>query len=315
MWWKLMEDGETLLWSGWSKATPGGDKWAETMWKRKKEEKMYIKCPGSRSSYWTGPEQGTHLEFSKNQTISSLESEQGRVRKMWKRELGLMKSKGWVSGKIRSQVFLFWLERCRGPQGKLLRAVLVQTACRFWQQPSSSQLQWCWLGSGLALSIPSTQGLHLHSLGLVLIVSLHARWFSSRRDTRELQQHKSVMSTPDNYHDRKSQIPEVTLFILPHPDRPEVSLGIWTWYHPISMKMKKTTGGVFFFPKQNGNINWRQTLLFICARFLQCCTYGFGDLGTYTFPLFYHLWTVIWLTIHGASRLPWHDCRGLCTHA
>ena len=137
MWWKLMEDGETLLWSVWSKATPGGDKWAETMWKRKKEEKMYIKCPGSRSSYWTGPERGTHLEFAKNQTISSLESEQGCVRKMWKRQPGLMKSKSWVSGKIRSQVFMLWLERRRGPQGKLLRAVLVQTAGRFWQQPSS----------------------------------------------------------------------------------------------------------------------------------------------------------------------------------
>ena len=74
---------------------------------------------------------GTHLGFAKNQTISSLESEQGHVRKMWKRQLGLMKSKGWASTKIRSQVFLFWLERCRGPQGKLLRAVLVQTACRF----------------------------------------------------------------------------------------------------------------------------------------------------------------------------------------
>lgn len=35
----------------------------------------------------------------------------------------------------------------------------------------------------------------------------------------ELQQHKSVMSIRDKYHDRKSQIPEVTLFILPHPDR------------------------------------------------------------------------------------------------
>lgn len=35
----------------------------------------------------------------------------------------------------------------------------------------------------------------------------------------ELQQHKSVMSIPDKYHDQKSQIPEVTLFILPHPDR------------------------------------------------------------------------------------------------
>lgn len=58
MWWKLMEDGEKLLWSVWSKAIPGGDKWAETMWKRKREEKLYIKCPGSRSSYWTGPEGG-----------------------------------------------------------------------------------------------------------------------------------------------------------------------------------------------------------------------------------------------------------------
>lgn len=129
------------------------------------------------------------------------------------------------------------------------------------------------------------QGLHLHSLGLVLIVPLRAWWFSSRRDMRDLQQHKSAMSTPDNYHDRKSQIPQVTLFILPHPDRSEVSLGIRT-YHPVSMKMKKEWEG--FFPKQKGNINWRQTLSFICACFLQCCTYGFSDFGTYTFPLFYN---------------------------
>ena len=314
MWWKLMEDGETLLWSGWSKATPGGDKWAETMWKRKKEEKMYIKCPGSRSSYWTGPEQGTHLEFSKNQTISSLESEQGRVRKMWKRELGLMKSKGWVSGKIRSQVFLFWLERCRGPQGKLLRAVLVQTACRFWQQPSSSQLQWCWLGSGLALSIPSTQGLHLHSLGLVLIVSLHARWFSSRRDTRELQQHKSVMSTPDNYHDRKSQIPEVTLFILPHPDRPEVSLGIWTWYHPISMKMKKQQEGFFFFLSKTEILTEdKLSYSFVHASY-NAARMVSVIWGRTLFPYF----TISELWYGLRSTVP-HDCcdrcRGLCTHA
>ena len=73
---------------------------------------------------------------------------------------------------------------------------------------------------------------------------------------RDLQQHKSVMSTPDNHHDRKSQIPEVTLFILPHPDRSEVSLGIQTWYHPMSMKMKKECEVFFFFfSKQKGNIN------------------------------------------------------------
>ena len=77
---------------------------------------------------------------------------------------------------------------------------------------------------------------------------------------------------------------------------PGIILYLWKW---------KNNRRGFFFPKQNGNINWRQTLLFICARFLQCCTYGFGDLGTYTFPLFYHLWTVIWLTIHSASRLLW----------
>lgn len=71
-----------------------------------------------------------------------------------------------------------------------------------------------------------------------------------------LQQHKLVMSTPDNYHDRKSQIPEVTLFILPHPDRSEVSLGISPWYHLISMEMKKEWEFFFFFfPKQKENVN------------------------------------------------------------
>ena len=125
MWWKLMKDGETLLRSGWSKATPGGDKWAEMMWKRKKEEKMYIKCPGSRSSYWTGPEQGTHLEFSKNQTISSLESEQGRVRKMWKRN--------WV----------WWRARAGFPERSDHRSF-----CSGWKgaevpRVSCSELSWC----------------------------------------------------------------------------------------------------------------------------------------------------------------------------
>lgn len=55
---------------------------------------------------------------------------------------------------------------------------------------------------------------------------------------RGLQQHKSVMSTPDNHHDRKSQIPEVTLFILPHPDRSEVSSYVY--------ENEKRMGGVFF---------------------------------------------------------------------
>lgn len=40
-----------------------------------------------------GPQMRTHLEFAKNQMISSLESEPGHVRKKWEKQLGLMMSK------------------------------------------------------------------------------------------------------------------------------------------------------------------------------------------------------------------------------
>lgn len=52
---------------------------------------MYIKGPGRGIGNSNGPEVRTHLEFAKNQMISSLESEQSRVRKK-KKQLGLMMS-------------------------------------------------------------------------------------------------------------------------------------------------------------------------------------------------------------------------------
>lgn len=104
-----------------------------------------------------------------------------------------------------------------------------------------------------------------------------------------LQQHKSVMSTPANYYDRKSQIPEGTLFILPHPDRSEVSLGIWTWYHLISTEMK--TEWEVFFPKEKGNINSRPKLFYSFVHPSHNAVRCYTDFKTHTFPSFYHLWT------------------------
>jgi hypothetical protein len=52
--------------------------------------KKNMKCPRQQNSNSNSPEQRTHLEFAKNQMLSSLESEQGHVRMKWKRQPWLM---------------------------------------------------------------------------------------------------------------------------------------------------------------------------------------------------------------------------------
>lgn len=140
--------------------------------------------------------------------------------------------------------------------------ILMQTACWLCQQlshpPSCNDCQ-----VGFALSIPITQGLHLPSFFGGDFNSFSVCTVILRQEIHEgLQQHKkSVVSTSDNYHDWKSQIPEVTSFILPYPDR---SWGCSWYMNTVSSYIygntKEWEG--FFFLKQKENINSRSKLFY-----------------------------------------------------
>lgn len=81
-----MEDGETLLLGLCSQRPSQGvtSELGDDVEEEKAKEKLYIMSRQQEQLLNPGLEGGTHLEFAKNQTISSLESEQGRVRRCGK---------------------------------------------------------------------------------------------------------------------------------------------------------------------------------------------------------------------------------------
>lgn len=132
---------------------------------------MYIKGPGRGNSNSNGPEVRTHLEFAKNLMIPSQEEEEKATGFDDDQVAGLLERSGCKS-------FCSGLKGTEVPLGKLLRAVLIQTACQLRQQqsyPPGCREVPHWLCSCLALNIPITQGLRLLSLRVVLIVSLRAQ--------------------------------------------------------------------------------------------------------------------------------------------
>lgn len=91
---------------------------------------MHTKCPGSRNSYRIVPEAGKHLEFAKSWTTTGLESEPRTYQEEVEKASGLEDEP--VSGLLEKSGFRSFCSGGKGtelPLGKLLRALLMQTAC------------------------------------------------------------------------------------------------------------------------------------------------------------------------------------------
>lgn len=133
-----------------------------------------------------------------------------------------------------------------------------------------------------------------------------------KRETHKgLQQHKSVMSTADNYHDQNSRTPEVASPTLPLRDR------IWGLFRYLSIISSHICGHAkewefFFFSKQKVNLMQElNSVLFTLPRIP--CLYRIAMISGHTLYLRFTVCElVVHLTISGASQLLWHDCRHPC---
>lgn len=272
-------------------------------WEDAEGERTNTQHPSRGISNCNGPVVRTHLGFAKNQTVFSLESEGGCVRRKWKRLMGVMMSTwlGFWKGQAAGLSGLV-LKDC-GPSG--LRAVLTQTACHL-QQQHAHPPHWNdvprGLRSCLPLSIPITQGLHLHSQGEALIVSLHAQWFESRRymrDCSSVSQECQPLTTPMTEKVRlwSDFIYTVTSWQNLRSllvDEHSTIFYLWNW-------RKK---GFLFLSKRKMLTQDLNSVLFVCELFSQCLDYTvlhwFQDIH---FPLILPSKLIMHVAISGASQV------------
>lgn len=127
-----------------------------------------------------------------------------------------------------------------------------------------------------------------------------------------LQQRTSMVSTPDNYHDRNSLIPEVTPFILPKPAR------LWglPWYmNTISSHIYgNNKEWVLFLSKRQIGTQELNSFLFISHSSQNALLLlYFTDFKTHALPSV-AVSELVRLTINGASQWLSHGCHHLSAH-
>lgn len=202
---------------------------SELRWRRRRMASCAWSGPGWGNSNHNGLEVGMHLKLAKNLTISSLgmSGRSGKGNWVW------WGANGWVPGKVRLRSFCSGLTGTEVPLGVQPRAAPILTACH---ADSSSPILPAVMRHHVGTAVPITQGAPPFPGG----------GFDSLASCTGIltRQHKSVMSTPDNCHDRKSQKPEWLHLHCRILTESEVSLR--TQYHLIAMEMKRM-GLLFFF--------------------------------------------------------------------